>query len=205
MPSLPISPDGLAAEEYRALRATIRERGTARLVVAAAAFLVWPALTVAAASADGGPWLTLLPLIALWGGFEVIYQCHVGVERVGRYLQVKYEGAASLPAWETTAMRLGSTPGAGTGADPLFIRLFVVATLINLAPLVPVGLTTGSATAATVQLTITVVLHVAFYLRLSAGRRFATVQRAAELKLFTQLHTPASKPPETGPDTRPAP
>ena len=35
---------GLAIEEYRALRATIRERGTARLLGAVGVFFAWAAL-----------------------------------------------------------------------------------------------------------------------------------------------------------------
>ena len=195
MTPLPPSTDAPAGDEYRALRATIRERGTTRLVVAAVTFFAWPIAAIAAVSADGGPWLTLLPLVTLWGGFEVVYQCHVGVERVGRYLQVRYENGIDLPAWEATAMRLGAISDAATGADPLFIRLFSVATLVNLAPLAPVTMTTGAATAATVQLVITTILHITFCLRLAQGRRFAVAQRAKDLALFTRLHTTAQPAP----------
>ena len=58
---------------------------------------------------------------------------HVGVERIGRYLQVFYEGTADGPMWETTAMSVGpALPGGGV--DPLFTVVFAFATLLNLIP-----------------------------------------------------------------------
>lgn len=188
----------IAVEEYRALRATIRERGTVRLIVTALTFFVWPPLLASIASPPAPPWLALLPLVVLWGGFEAIYALHVGVERVGRYLQLHYEAADTLPAWERTAMQLGTLPGATTGADPLLFRLFLLATLVDLAPLVPVAARVEDSTVLTVQLVVVSLLHFAFLMRVLQARRFAIAQRARDLHLFTQLRDgrgPVQAPP----------
>jgi len=60
-------------EEYRALRATIRERGTARVCLFAGGFAAWGALTLAAATMASTPLATLLPLLVLAALFEAIY------------------------------------------------------------------------------------------------------------------------------------
>lgn len=179
----------LALEEYRSLRATIRERGTARLIVSALTFLAWPALLALIATTGRGPEFVLLPLLALWAGFEVVLAIHIGVERIGRYVQLHYETADGLPAWERTAMQLGQLPHAATGSDPLLFRLFVLATLLNLLPLVPHAVAQSSSpavTAMTVPLVVALVLHVTFLIRLTQGRRFTRHQRARDLELLTR-------------------
>ena len=91
-------------EEYRALRATIRERGTTRVWIALAGISAWAALTVATAAIAAFPVATLLPLLVLATAFEIVLALHVGVERIGRYLQVFYE---DTPGWETRIIRFG--------------------------------------------------------------------------------------------------
>ena len=77
------------------------------------------------------PLLALIPLVVLGGGFEAVWGLHVGVERIGRFIQVTYESAQDGASWETTAMR--ASPGLpGGGADPLFTVVFAAATLVNL-------------------------------------------------------------------------
>ena len=78
-------------EEYKALRATIRERGTTRVWVFVTGLIAWGGLTVATASLATLPIATLLPLLILAGTFEAVFSIHTGVERVGRYLQVFVE------------------------------------------------------------------------------------------------------------------
>src|SRR6476661_6178043 len=90
-------------EEYRALRDTIRERGTARHWVVIAGLAIWAALALAS-SVIALPALTLIPLLVLAASFEVIFTLHTGVERVGRYIQVFYEEAGDPAAWEQVAM-----------------------------------------------------------------------------------------------------
>jgi hypothetical protein len=38
------------------------------------------------------PVASLIPLVVLAGGFEAIASLHLGVERIGRYVQVRFEG-----------------------------------------------------------------------------------------------------------------
>ena len=78
-------------EEYRALRATIRERGTARVCIFAGGIVAWAAVTIATAAMASTPLATLLPLLVLAAAFEVVFALHIGVERIGRYLQVFHE------------------------------------------------------------------------------------------------------------------
>src|SRR5262245_27356303 len=77
-------------EEYRALRATIRERGSQRLWLIWLGVAVWGALVTASMSLALWPIATLLPLIVLAVTFETVFAIHTAVERVGRYLQVFY-------------------------------------------------------------------------------------------------------------------
>jgi hypothetical protein len=186
MPTEP-SVSALAVEEYRALRATIRERGTIRMIVSLLTFLGWPALVALIARPLPGPEWVILPLVGLWAGFEVVLAIHIGVERIGRYVQVHYESAEQpLPAWERTAMRLGREPAAATGSDPLLLRLFVLAALLNLLPLAPYALAQPSPSTVTIQLAVTVVVHLAFLIRLAQARRFTRGQRARDLDLFSR-------------------
>ena len=78
-------------EEYRALRATIRERGTARVCIFAGGIVAWAAVTITTAAMASTPLATLLPLLVLAAAFEVVFALHIGVERIGRYLQVFHE------------------------------------------------------------------------------------------------------------------
>src|SRR5262245_28415723 len=93
-------------EEYRALRATIRERGTARVYLVVGGLGAWAALVIATASLASLPVATLLPLLFLAGVFEAIFALHTGVERIGRYLQVFYEEPPER-GWEHVAMAFG--------------------------------------------------------------------------------------------------
>src|SRR4029079_1152679 len=119
-------------EEYRALRATIRERGTARVYVFVSGFVAWGALAVATAALASTPVASLLPLIVLAAVFEAVFALHVGVERVGRYLQVFHE-TGEAPAWEHIAMAFGR-PKDAAASDPLFSIPFLLAALFNIMP-----------------------------------------------------------------------
>src|SRR5262249_30613860 len=59
--------------EYSALRATIRERGTARFCIFAFGIAAWGALAIATAALATAPVATLLPLVVLGGVFEAVY------------------------------------------------------------------------------------------------------------------------------------
>ena len=170
-------------DEYRALRATIRERGTLRVCLFAGGFVAWGALTLATSAVASTPLATLLPLIVLAGLFEAIYALHVGVERIGRYIQVFHEDAQDQ-RWEHVAMAFGRPKGAAT-VDALFSIPFVLAIVCNAAP------------ALIVQPTIEEVVfiggaHALFALRLFVARQTASRQRAIDLERFAQLKRGAS-------------
>jgi hypothetical protein len=167
-------------EEYKALRATIRERGTTRLIVTAITFVAWAALALTLLSVGVVPALGLIPLIVLVAGFEVVFALHVGVERIGRFVQVHYESPGSLPAWETTAMGLGKAPGGTGGLDPLFGWVFALATLLNF------GGTALLAVEVPVELIVLGMLHLVFVIRLLNARRFAAGQRQRDLEWFSK-------------------
>jgi hypothetical protein len=174
-----------ADEEYRALRRTIALRGTVRMAllpftVAAWSLLAWAVLVFAEI-----PWATVFPLAVLIAGFESVHALHVGVERIGRYVQVYYETEAEGPKWETTAMAVGpALPGGGT--DPLFSAVFIVTVLGNLVPLLTMR------TSPTERLVLGA-LHAAVIARVVRARGAAARQRAVELESYRAIKAGGSK------------
>lgn len=161
--------------EYAAMRATIRERGTARMVLAPLIFIAWAAAVIAATAAIAMALSTLVPLMVLAAGFEAIFALHTNVERIGRYLQAYHEDAGG---WEQVAMEFGRRfPGGGP--DPLYGRLFVVAVSVNYLPAALAG--------TPIEMGILAVLHFALLLRIRMARRAAAGQRAVDLERFTSL------------------
>jgi hypothetical protein len=125
----------------------------------------------------------------LVAGFEAIHALHVGVERIGRYLQVNYESLPNAPQWESTAMRVGpALPGGGI--DPLFTIVFMTTTFVNL---IPAAMFRPVAT----QFGILAALHLAFIIRLVRARGAAARQRAVDLETFTAIKAQTPKPPTT--------
>ena len=165
-------------EEYRALRATIRERGTARVCVFAGGIAAWAAATIATAALAATPVATLLPLLVLASIFEAVFALHVGVERIGRYLQVFHEGDGGA-GWEHAAMAFGRPTGAAS-ADPLFIVAFLLAGLFNIAPALVLE-------PARAELVFVLGAHALFGLRLLVARQAAAKQRAVDLARFQDM------------------
>jgi hypothetical protein len=166
-------------EEYRALRDTIRERGTARHWVVVAGFSAWATLTLAIVGLAAAPVITLLPLLVLVVVFEVVFALHTGVERVGRYLQVFFESSDETARWEHVAMSYGRSFGGG-GLDALFSPLFWVASLLNYVPVMLAG-------PAAIDWAIVGAVHVLFILRVWSARAQAGRQRAIDLDRFAKL------------------
>jgi len=184
------SQNDLAVEEYRALRATIRERGTMRLIVVAITFVAWAALVLAVQVFVPIPLFSLVPLFVLAAGFEVVFATHVGIERIGRYVQVRYEtNESDLPAWERSAMALGAHARARTGIDPLASGLFIGAAALNLVPVLLVSLSEGPNVLGVIPAEFAVFagIHVLFVWRIFKARRFAARQRAADLEIFREM------------------
>src|SRR5882672_9752506 len=162
-------------DEFRVLRATIQQRGTARMLVLPIVFVGWAGTAVATAAVITVAISTLVPLLILVAGFEAIFALHVSVERIGRYLQVFHEGDAD-PAWEHIASRF-SQKFPAAGHDPLFGRLFVLATSVNFLP-AALGWENMA------ELVVLAALHLVFINRVRLARAFAASQRAEDLERF---------------------
>ena len=95
------TPDSLHFEEYRALRSTIRERGSLRVIVIVITFSAWAGALLAASALFTIPLFSLVPLTVLAAGFETVFALHVAVERIGRYIHAHYEPlSATTAGWE---------------------------------------------------------------------------------------------------------
>lgn len=165
--------------EYSELRATIRERGTARVWLFAVGMVAWGALAVATSALAVTPVATLVPLVVVASVFEAVFALHVGVERVGRYLQAFYEAADGEARWEHTAMAFGRPSGA-VGPDALFFIPFLLAALINMIPALVVEPTRS-------EVIFVVGAHALFVLRLVVAREGARKQRAVDLARFQEI------------------
>ena len=174
--------------EYVALRATIRERGTARVCIFAGGIAAWAALAIATAALASAPVAVLLPLIVLASIFEAVYALHVGVERIGRYIHVFHEGSdgpgeAGRPGgWEHVAAAFGKPAGAAT-SDALFCAMFIVAAVANVLPALMLNPLRE-------ELIFVGGAHVLFVIRLLAARHAARNQRAIDQARFEELKTP---------------
>ena len=163
--------------EFTVLRQTIAARGTVRMILLPVTVIGWTSVTAALLQGLTVPGLlALVPLSVLIAGFEAIHALNVGVERIGRYLQVYYEGRVDGPMWETTAMSVG--PGLpGGGIDPLFTVVFIAASALNL--------TLAAPELRTMTEIVTVVpMHAIFWIRVIRARGAAARQRAVDLETY---------------------
>ena len=162
--------------EYEAMRATIRQRGTARMVLVPAALAGWAALTIGAAAVITVALSTLIPLLVLVAAFESVFALHVNVERIGRYLQVFHERAHA--GWEHVTMEYGRRYPAG-GSDPLFGRVFILATSVNFFPAALGG--------EPWEVAIVAVCHFVFIYRVRKAQSLTASIRAEDLRRFEAL------------------
>ncbi len=161
--------------EYRALRATIRERGTARIWVFFVGMVVWAVSTIATLGVGLPPAAILVPLLSLAATFEAVLALHVGVERIGRYLLVFHDDD-----WERAAGAFGKPAGA-IGVDPLFTIFFLIAALLTLLPLV------ATPDLRPEELGGVGIAEAAFWVRVIAARIACGRQRAVDTERFTYL------------------
>jgi hypothetical protein len=161
-------------EEYKALRATIRERGTARIWILTLGVGLWAALATATAAVSGVPLFTLVPLVVLATVFEGVCALHFGVERIGRYLHVFHDDG-----WEHTALAFGRGVRGGASA-PLFGVLFAAATILNFIPVL-------LAQPTPIEIEAIGAAHAVFLLRVALAHRAAARQRATEQRRFEEL------------------
>jgi hypothetical protein len=166
-------------EEYKALRRTIAQRGTARVWIQLVGLIGWAGVTIATAAAAQLPVATLLPLLVLATTFEIAFALHTGVERIGRYIQVVFENDQTDRGWEHFAMDYGrSFPGGGS--DPLLSTYFWSAVVFNFLPVItaePVPLEWGTVGA----------IHLIVIIRIFRARSDARRQRAIDLQRFQEL------------------
>ena len=166
--------------EYRALRETIRQRGSLRMTLVPVIFLGWAATAIATAAVITVAISTLVPLLVLVAGFETVFALHINVERIGRYLQVFHE---SDGGWEQVAMAFGERPGA-RAPDPLFAQLFVFGISLNLLPVLLGG--------EPPEIIVLAVLHLLAVYRIRMARTASRRQRSEDLQRFQSLRTPAA-------------
>lgn len=169
----------LSEAEFTTLRQTIAWRVTVRMVLVPVTVIGWGALSLTLLLSAAPAVAVVLPLLVLVAGFEAVHALHVGAERIGRYLQVYYEGDAHGPRWETTAMAVGPVLPGG-GIDPLFSAVFISAAAANLLPAVAARL-------APTTLLLVAALHAVVVFRVIRLRSAAARQRAVELESFTGL------------------
>lgn len=173
------------AREFEVLRQTIRSRGGSRPLVVLGGLSAWAGVLVVVLAWLPNPLASVIPLVVLLATFEVVRTLHLGVERIGRYIQVFVEedsgGSAPTggPKWEHTAMHFGgSVPGAGT--HPYFVGVFVVAIPVNFLAVVFPG-------PLMVELATLAVPHLAFLVWMLYCDRGMRRQRVAELARFRAL------------------
>jgi len=157
------------------MRDTIRQRGTARMVLVPVVFIGWAATAVATAAVITVALSTVVPLLVLAAGFEAIFALHMNVERIGRYLQVFHERDGG---WEQVAMAFGKR-FPGSGPDPLFSQLFVFGVSVNFLPAALGG--------EVIEVAIIAILHLAVIYRIRMARGLASKGRVADLERFEQL------------------
>ena len=176
----------LTDAEYAAFRHTIASRGTVRVALFTVTVISWAALSLFLLLYGDLPVAVIFPLGVLAAGFEAIHALHVGVERIGRYLQVYYETGSDGPQWETTAMAVGpALPGGGI--DPLFAVIFLAATAANVVPallLQPV----------LVEVLVLGLLHLGLVVRVVRARGAAARQRAVELESYRAIRSRQPSP-----------
>ena len=170
--------------EFEALRATNKSRGQARVVVFVAGLGLWAFGLIGILAWVPNPIAAVIPLLLLLATFEAVRNLHLGVERIGRYLQVFFEestgdSTVASPSWERTAMAFGpSLPGAG--GHPLFLPVFLLATVVNLVAVMLPG-------PLLVEINTLLIPHVAFVLWMIYCELGMRKQRATELERFRQI------------------
>jgi hypothetical protein len=170
--------------EYAALRATIRERGTARMLLIPFVFTAWAGVAIATSAVIAVALSTLVPLLVLAAGFEATFALYTNVERLGRYLQVFHEQDAAVD-WEHVSMEFGRRFSDG-GPDPLFARLFMTAVSVNFLPVTLGG--------TTVEIVVLALLHFVFIFRMRHAQTAAQRKRAIDLDRFQTLATARATP-----------
>lgn len=157
------------------------------MVIVPIVFVGWAGTAVATAAVITVAISTLVPLLILVAGFESVFALHINVERIGRYLQVFHEEPEI--GWENVVVRFGRR-FPREPPDPLFSRLFVLATSVNFLP-AALGWENLP------ELAVLAVLHLVFINRIRLARAYAASQREKDLERFVALRRESVEGPET--------
>lgn len=168
------------SDEYKALRATIRERGTTRVWIVLVGTVAWAAAALTTAAVAMPPLVTLIPLLVLATSFEITFALHTGVERIGRYIQVFFEEPTDNAAWEHRIMEFGRSGKRRLSTDPLFARSFLISVVLNLVTVLISG-------PIAIEWAVLGVAHALLVVRILTARREAAGQRAADLAQFQEI------------------
>ena len=175
--------ESLHLEEYRALRAAIAQRGALRTVLFVTCIVGWALSAALVAALLALPLAALLPLIVLAAGFEAVHALHVGAERIGRYLYVRYESGMTPPLWEGSIAAFGSghraMPFGGGPSGAHFAVIFTLAVVLN------AFVTALGATAP--ELAAIAALHAIVIARVVAAHRASRRQRQRDQARFEQI------------------
>ena len=187
-----MSIDAIQLEEFRALRATIRDRAIARVILLAISWVGWAAIATAIMLVLPATPLLALPLVLVLAAFEVNLVAVRATDRICDYLRVVFEERRAVPGWETASADLARRHPAAT-ADPLFFWIFVAVLCANyLCVVVAVGETADPSARVredSLDLAVATVLHGAVLLRFVLARRGLVSGRAGELeRLRTAIH-----------------
>ncbi len=184
--SAPVAtPEEFGLEEFRQLRATIRERSAARVVVSLITFVSWGTLALVLYRWDEPMVCGLIPLVVLIVGFELAFALHVGVERIGRYVAVFYEGSPQAPKWETAIAAFGRSAAAkATQTHVLLAGEFIVAAGFNLVVLVVAVQPNPYVSSLSIAMAV---IHGAFIARVVLALRQAARQREADAAAFRAI------------------
>ena len=132
------------------------------------------------------PLASLLSLILLMAGFEAVHALHVSVERIGRYLFVRYESGSPKLMWEGAIAAFGAGHRPSTRpADAVFSLLFLIAIMANLL--------VSALGATTPELVAIGAAHALAALRVLIAKRTFAAQRAEDQARFEAVLTSARR------------
>jgi hypothetical protein len=185
--------DAIQLEEFRALRASVRERAIARVLLLAMTWLGWAALATAIMLVVPAPLLLTVPLVVLLAAFEVNLGTVRSAERVSNYLRVVFEERRAVPGWETASADLARRYPASAG-DPLFLWVFVAVLSANYVCVVIAIPETVDPTARaredSLDLALVTALHLSLVLRFVLARRSLHTGRARDLERLRSVTVP---------------
>ena len=185
--------DAVQLEEFRALRASVRERAIARVLLLAMTWLGWAALATAIMLVVPAPLLLTVPLVVLLAAFEVNLGTVRAAERVSNYLRVVFEERRGVSGWETASADLAGQYPSSVG-DPLFMWVFVAVLCANyLCVVIAIPETTDPTARSredSLDLAVVTTLHLALVLRFVLARRSLHAGRTIELERLRAVTLP---------------